>query len=219
MINTRKISDTLKQILRRTPVYHALLKRRYLKEVRVWESRGCPVPVPHLIKQGTLLEYAKEYSLNVLVETGTYYGAMVEAMKNSFDQVYSIELDPYLYERARKRFRSAKNVRIVHGDSGTVLKTVVEGLNSSALFWLDAHYSVGVTARGDKDSPILEELDIILSTRFDGNVIIVDDAHAFGDDPAYPTLQELQQFLVARGKNNVELIVKRDSIRITPQPS
>jgi hypothetical protein len=221
MTDFRGTIDAFKQILRRTPFYGPFLRRRYLKDVRAWESRGCPIPVPHLIKQRTLLEYAEAFRLDTLIETGTHYGAMVEAMRSSFRQVFSIELDPYLYERARKRFMSARNVKILHGDSGIVLKAVVAELNSAALFWLDAHYSGGVTAKGDKETPILEELDTIFSSSADGHVIVIDDARAFGQDPmypAYPTMEELQQFVMERGNKNLVMTVKWDIIRITPKP-
>jgi hypothetical protein len=70
------------------------LKQR--KEWRKWERNGRPMPPPHLVKQGVLLEYAKRYSLRTLVETGTQYGAMVHAMKPHFDSIISIELSPEL---------------------------------------------------------------------------------------------------------------------------
>ena len=126
MIEKLKQSETLKRLVRITPLYRLFLIRQYLKEVKVWESRGCAVPVPHLIKQRTIIECAEKYGLRVLVETGTYYGAMIEAMKDSFDLIYSIELDRYLYERAKERFTSARNVEIIHGDSGVELKKVVK---------------------------------------------------------------------------------------------
>ncbi|CAG0944339.1 hypothetical protein ANRL1_01700 [Anaerolineae bacterium] len=219
MNSSQRLSDSAKQLLRKTPFYHALLKRRYVNEVKVWKQQGCVGHIPHLLKQNTLTEYAERYHLRVLVETGTFYGAMVEAMRNSFDQIYSIELDPYLADRARKKFKSDRHIEIRQGDSGKVLSDIVEKLDQKALFWLDAHYSAGVTARGTIDTPILQELDIILSSRLKGHVIIIDDARNFGTDPAYPTIQELNLFLSSRGRSDLETAIKWDSIRITPHSS
>ena len=56
-----------------------------------------------------------------------------------------------------------KNVELLHGDSGTELGNVMNKINQPALFWLDGHYSAGVTAKGDKDTPIYEELVCILN--------------------------------------------------------
>ena len=176
-----------------------------------------PVPPPHIIKQRVLRRYAEEYSLKILVETGTYYGEMVEAMKNYFYRIYSIELSEQLFDDVKKRFKSAKHIELIHGDSGKELKNVIKKINKPALFWLDGHYSAGVTARGEKDTPIYEELHCILNAKNLGHVIIIDDARCFGTDPAYPSLEELKEFI--RSKNpNVKIAVQDDSIRVTPKP-
>lgn len=91
----------LKQIIIYTPFYNPLrnflVRRRQAKELANWESSGHSAPLPHLIKQTTLRIHAKQYGLKVLVETGTFDGDMVEAMKRIFDEIYSIELSKPLY--------------------------------------------------------------------------------------------------------------------------
>jgi hypothetical protein len=47
------------------------------------------------------------------------------------------------------------------------------------LFWLDGHFCGGVSAHGDKGTPILEELNLILSHRVKEHVILIDDARLF----------------------------------------
>ncbi len=94
-------------------------------------------------------------------ETGTYLGDMVEVQLHEFDKVISIELSQDLYDRARLRSRRNPNVQLHRGDGGKVwLHKVVPALKEPALFWLDGHYSHGITARGEKDCPIFEELDL-----------------------------------------------------------
>jgi len=44
------------------------------------------------VKQRTVEHYGKTFFLQVLIETGTYQGDMVEAMKDIFDKIFSIEL-------------------------------------------------------------------------------------------------------------------------------
>ena len=43
-----------------------------------------PPRSPHLLKQKTVLEYARRYNLKTLIETGTYYGEMVAAMRGAW---------------------------------------------------------------------------------------------------------------------------------------
>lgn len=92
---------------------------------------------------------------------------------------------------------------------------MIRQINQPALFWLDGHYSAGVTAKGEKHTPIYEELEHILGTQERKHVIIIDDARLFGTDPAYPNLEELSDFIKAK-RNNVDILVQDDSIRITP---
>jgi hypothetical protein len=149
------------------------------------------------------------------VETGTYYGEMVQAMTYVFRRIYSIELSDDLFRRARDRFGGQAHVNLIHGDSAQVLPSVLNCLTGPALFWLDGHYSGGETARGAEDTPILSEVDQILSVAEAGHVIVIDDARCFGTDPAYPTLETLKEFVLAR-RPSCRYEVAGDSIRIAP---
>ena len=209
----------LKEFIRGTPLYHPvrnwLRARRRRRELRRWEKQGRPVPPPHVVKQRTINALAERFGLKMLVETGTYYGDMVEAMKRRFSRIYSIELSRELAERAAKRFRSDRHVRIIHGDSGTELGKLVREIDQPALFYLDGHYSAGITARGTKDTPIYEELAHIFDTQNKKHVIVIDDARCFGKDPGYPSIQELREFIRSK-RPDVEIEIEDDSIRITP---
>ena len=44
----------------------------------------------HLLKQRTVRDYAQRYGLRVLIETGTYYGEMVAAMKKPLCEIHSV---------------------------------------------------------------------------------------------------------------------------------
>jgi hypothetical protein len=141
---------------------------------------------------------------------------MVQAMKARFDRVYSIELGNDLYEMAARRFKGADNVELIHGDSGAALGSILNKIDQPALFWLDGHYSGGDTARGATDTPIKEELRRILNAADRRHVIIVDDARCFGSEPAYPSIEEVVEFIKSR-RPNMDVAVQDDSIRITPQ--
>jgi hypothetical protein len=208
----------LKSVARRTPLYtpanNWVAVRRQRHELRKWETQGRPVPPPHFVKQQTIRRFAVQYGLTILVETGTYYGDMVEAMKRDFRQIYSIELSPELHAKARQRFARDANVELIQGDSGTELQKIVNQLAQPALFWLDGHYSGGVTARGEKDTPIFEELNQIFNSPLAGHVIVIDDARCFGTEPGYPTITELGEFIHSQ-RPAAKIEVADDSIRIT----
>jgi hypothetical protein len=149
---------------------------RHLKHIIRWHLHGKPKPPPHVIKQLAIKHYQRRFSLKVFVETGTYLGDMVAAVKSRFEKIYSIELSLELYQRARQVFSDSPNVHLVHGDSSEMLASVLERISTPALFWLDGHFSDGVTARGKVDNPILEELDLIRRHPIKTHVILIDDA-------------------------------------------
>ena len=214
------MAQTIKDILLKFSPINSLRtarkKRKALQEVKEWEKLGRPVPPPHAIKQQNLLHYATTYNLNILVETGTFNGDMVEAMKNYFDEIYSVELSQSLFNKAKIRFKSQKNVFLIHGDSGDELRTITQRIDKPTLFWLDGHYSGGETALGEKDTPVLEELNCILDSSALKHVIIIDDARLFGSDLSYPTIEELKNVVTSK-RNDLDITIDDDSIRITPK--
>lgn len=52
-----------------------------------------------------ILSYQKISKNEVFIETGTYLGDMVWAMKDVFKQIYSIKLSDDLYKKAVKKFK------------------------------------------------------------------------------------------------------------------
>ena len=209
----------MEKIITKTPLYDSLrnlvIRRRELKELADWERNGRPIPPPHIVKQQTLKTISKRYGLKILVETGTYYGDMVEAMKDVFNQLYSIELSTELYKKAKKRFKGEKHIELICGDSGLELMNLMSKIDQPTLFWLDGHYSAGVTAKGEKDTPIYEELNHILNSTDKGHVIIIDDARCFGADPNYPSIKELCDFIKSK-RANLDIVIQDDCIRVIP---
>lgn len=182
------------------------------RQFNSWEKNNCPVPPPHIVKQYTIAEYQQKYGFTTLVETGTYLGEMVEAQKSKFKKIISIELSSDLYKKAVRRFKNDANVVIVQGDSGKVLPEILPKLDESAIFWLDGHYSAGITAKGEKECPIFEELNAILSSNKLDHTLLIDDARLFIGKGDYPTIASLTEFIQNRnGKYQVE--VKHDIIR------
>ena len=130
-------------------------RREWVKtQLEEWHYHGCQLPAPHIVKQITIAYYQKKYSISTLVETGTYMGDMIEAQKKRFKKIYTIELSPVLNEKAKSRFSGDKNICLFQGDSVQVLPNLLKGIDEPAIFWLDGHYSGGITAKGSKDCPI-----------------------------------------------------------------
>lgn len=126
------------------------------------------------------------------IETGTYMGDTIWSLRETCNKLISIEVQPQLAEIARSRFRNIPHVEIITGDSAVELNRVVTEIEGSCLFWLDGHYSAGMTGRGAKDCPIHDELASIAKHCRDTFSIMIDDARCFGTDPAYPTVAELK---------------------------
>ncbi len=189
---------------------------RRKKELENWQKNGCSNPPPHFVKQLIVSEYQNKYRYSTLIETGTYMGDMVEAQKNNFKKIISIELGDDLYKNAKIRFKDEKNIIIVKGDSGKVLPSILTDLNDPAIFWLDGHYSAGITAKGDKECPIFEELDAIFQSKKLNHILLIDDARCFNGEGDYPTIEQLSEYV--KGKNqNYQVEVKNDIIRFSIQ--
>jgi hypothetical protein len=186
------------------------------KEYANWLLEGKLLPNPHKLKQAIIKEYQQNFACKTFVETGTFMGDMLDAQLDSFNQLYSIELQPFLYYRTKNRFKNESKVHLLKGDSGKKLSSLIPKLTSTSLFWLDGHYSMGITAKGDKECPILEELDAILTLSKLHHVILIDDARLFTGENDYPTIVQLKTF-IEKYTSNLLLEIKDDVIRLTQQ--
>ncbi len=158
--------------------------------------------------------HLKKFGIANFVETGTYLGDTLESIAKTGAKCLSIELDTKLYRFAHKRFSGWKNVELMQGNSGDLMHEVVRSLNEPTLFWLDGHYSGGITAQGHKDTPISEELSAILGHHVKGHVILIDDARCFNGMGDYPRLDQLIKQLNQHSHYCCE--VSCDMVRITP---
>lgn len=195
-------------------VKNKLMSIKRKRDYNLWKKNGCPVPPPCIVKQEVISQYQQTYGYNILIETGTYKGDMVEAQKTRFGKIISIELCRPLFEKATKRFKKDNNVSIVYGDSGKILPEILPDIQQPVIFWLDGHYSEGVTAKGDKETPILEELNAIFELSPFRHVILIDDARLFIGDDNYLDIKDLIYFIKVRNKEySVE--IKHDIICCT----
>jgi multidrug transporter EmrE-like cation transporter len=186
---------------------------------------GWPRPLPTAADKAKLIaETAARFGIRNFVETGTHAGDMVEAQRRNFDHVVSIELADVLFAHAQSRFTGVPNVRIIAGDSAEVLPSVIASMNGTALYWLDAHYSGGKTAKGEV--PVIRELTAIGERNCPGDIVLIDDARLFpghngysrleaviGKHRSYPSLQVLAA-ITRRCWKDHDISVADDIIRI-----
>lgn len=157
-----------------------------------------PLYLPQNKKEKIIKKYFKNFDCKIFVETGTYLGDTTFAMKDIAEKIYTIELSDELYKNAVLRFQDYKNITCLHGDSAVVLIEVLKQINEKTLFWLDGHYSSGITARGVKDTPILEELEIIYNAKKLNHILLIDDARCFDGKSDYPSIEELKKYILSK---------------------
>ena len=204
----------LRKLLRRTPWYGFYKRLGHYPDYWYWQLRGKPVRAPHLLKQRTVREYGKRYGLRVLIETGTYYGEMISAVRNSFDRIYSVEFDPALAQRAVRKFARDSKIQILEGDSQQVLPALLKSLAHPALFWLDAGYYGWAGLESDKRR-LSVELEAILRHPVKGHVILMDDARGLDGKNGALTVPELKSQIESEFPGH-KVEVEYDILRITP---
>jgi len=205
-----------KRLLKKTFIYSFWKEYREIRDYWRWLKNGMPAPPPHGIKQGVVKEYARTYKCRIFFETGTYLGDMIWAVKDNFQHIYSVELSKSLHQQAQRCFRNDKHITLINGDSGKILRETLKKIKKPCLFWLDAHYSGGITAIGNKHSPIIEEINTILKHPIKNHVILIDDARMFAGKDGCPELTELKE-AVTMLRPELNFAVKKDIIRIVKE--
>lgn len=176
-----------------------------------WKLKVVDEP-PHIIKASCVKSFQKRFACSVFIETGTYLGDMVKAVRKDFHEIYSIELGEALFTRACRKFSAFPHIHIIRGDSNEVLPELLSSIKTECLFWLDAHYSRGITAKGPLNCPIIQELEAIKNHSVKNHVILMDDARLFNGENNWPPLKEVLK-LLKEINANYKIVVKDDIIR------
>ncbi len=132
-----------------------------------------------------------------VIETGTYRGERSHYFAKLGHEVHTIEISEQLSDAIFPMLK-AIGVNCYCGDSGILIPQIMQkilehGFNK-ANFWLDGHWSGGITARAkDYETPIVSELNSIATflPKFASVVIAIDDVRCFGNDPSYPSKKYL----------------------------
>lgn len=149
-----------------------------ISAMRSWKRGGYLNNAPQNVKESVFRNYGIPNA--AWVETGTYYGTSTKFFIKNFPHVYSIEPSLELYQLAATRFKGL-NVTFFNDVSENVLPELLPKLNGNLNFWLDGHFSAGVTFKGDKDCPVEDELNAIEKSidNFDRLTILIDDVRCF----------------------------------------
>lgn len=180
-------------------------------EEREWILRQYAAPSPAYIKRAVLLRLGVPNA--VWVETGTFEGDTAALLALVAKEVHTIEPDRALFEKARARFHDNQRVHAIHGLSEEVFPSLLPTLSGTVNFWLDGHYSGGITHQGPTNCPVREELANIENNlaRYDNVTVLIDDIRCF--DPSIPEYADYPDvnFLVdwAR-KNNLHWHIEHD---------
>jgi len=102
---------------------------------------------------------------------------------------------------------------IINGDSGEKIQSLLTEINEPCVFWLDGHYSGGITAKAEIDTPIMAELDAIFNHKILNHVILIDDARLFIGENDYPTINALTLYVKNKDKSKT-ISVENDIIII-----
>ena len=185
--------------IRNSYAYYLL---RNIRTFLQWRLCDFEAPSPHFIKRAVLLRNGLPESTGI--ETGTYLGDTTRFLSKRSRFVYSLEPEPTLFSNAEARFKGTDNVRIINGTSETILPSLLPTINGNVSFWLDGHYSAGLTFKGPQDTPIADELSCIIKNipHFSRVCVLIDDVRLFVDNSnensGYPPLD----FLVTWAKDN-----------------
>jgi hypothetical protein len=126
-----------------------------------------------------------------------------------FEKIYTFELGENICKIASKRFKQYdtfggdlskfnfhtdeldenfknegsyhnESIHLINSDSVIGLKKLLQQIDEPCCFWLDAHVGAAKYARGPKDVPLLDELEVISTHHIKNHIIAIDDSHLFG---------------------------------------
>jgi hypothetical protein len=119
------------------------------------------------------------------IETGTFEGDGALTLAHVFPEVVSIEVSPSCYARAEERLGNVRNIDLLLGDSRSLMPGLIRP-DTPTLYFLDGHWSDGLTSGGaDDQCPLIVEISA-LAGGHDKDCIIIDDARYFVAAPPPP---------------------------------
>ena len=122
-----------------------------------------------------------DLEIGTVIETGTYLGSSTPFLAGIFNcKTYSVEIDPFFAERAKKRFEKNHtnlDIELIIGDSDQKMREILLNVSKSkSIFaYLDAHWLDAI--------PTEEELSALIE--WGGDWLAVIDDFQIVDDSGY----------------------------------
>ena len=116
--------------------------------------------MPPSVKELTIFKHGIKDS--IWIETGTFMGRKTAFLTKRFPLVHKIEPSKYCLKFARINTSKFKNINFHHGTSEECLEGILEDINRDVSFWLDGHFSGGVTFEGEKHTLLLKMSYLLL---------------------------------------------------------
>lgn len=166
---------------------------------------------------------ASRLDLTVFIETGTFEGDSVAAVRGCFRELHTCELSPELHAAAVRRFADDPSVNCHLGSSPDRLRSLAAiHARHAVMYWLDAHWcSAAHTAGQASQCPLLEELEAIAPLHPE-SIVWIDDARYFMAPPpapleatGWPTFQEVLDRLRSLSSQH-RLMFANDTILFHP---
>jgi hypothetical protein len=169
-----------------------------------------------------ILDLKDQFGVKQFIETGTFLGNTAVWAAAHFERVQTIEFSREIYEQTCAQHSNIPNINFHFGDSRAVLPTIMSGLTEPALFWLDGHWSGGLTYGETDECPLIDELEVI-NTSPHAHFLLIDDARLFLSPPQephrpeqWPTIAQVIHTLEA-GPHRPYMVVIEDVIVAVPE--
>jgi len=140
--------------------------------------------------------YAARYPTHtIFVETGTGFGEQPAALADDFNFIYSIEALKTHYAAARDRLADLLHVKIIFGDSGSLIGGVLAEADDNCIIFLDAH-----EIADDGHAAMEMEMAAIAASPF-RHVILIDDVRLCRGRKGWLSLNEIKNWAEDNGYN------------------
>jgi len=185
-----------------------------LDEVLVWQNiYNFEEPFPHFIKKKVLQKYSSKNT--IWVETGTYKGQTAEFLSKISKFIFTIEPSEKYFKYSTAILSKITNLEIINGTSEECLDKILSQIDGDSVvsFWLDGHWSGGDTFKGNKDTPIKNELETISRylKKFSKVTVLVDDFRLFDKNYEKNEIYPGKELLINwANKNNLDWKISKD---------
>ena len=176
-------------------IYHYKLRLKnyfYIKPLILWDwysRRQCTNPPPSIIKHKILLRHGIKFAN--WIETGTFIGETTKFLSKNYPRVHTIEASNECIQIAKRYVGRKSNITFYQGTSEDLFESILQKQTGCINFWLDAHFSSGITYEGSNLSSIISELLSISKNinKFDQIAVFIDDIDGhFFDPKSYPKI-------------------------------